>query len=127
VKRGKAVEKLIFLFGTTQKALVASQEQKIADTRKIAQQNNKTFLKALSCAEKKNGKCTKQDNTKRTCEVCVSCNLCDEIIKKMKTITSTGNKNIDPELDAWSERVLEGMRRMSTDEKFRKEIESKIT
>jgi hypothetical protein len=34
---------------------------------------------------------------------------------------------LSPEHDAWSERMIEGMRRMATDEKFRKEVESKIS
>jgi plasmid replication initiation protein len=83
IKKGRSYDIVRFIFSHKLIALTEA-KNKIADTRKIANTNNKIFNQALSCAEKKGGKCAKQDNTKRTCEVCMSSNMCCSIIKKQK-------------------------------------------
>jgi plasmid replication initiation protein len=83
IKKGRSYLEVHFIFSYKIEALLEA--KKIADMKTIVNTNNKIFKKAVSCAEKKNGKCAKQDNTKRTCEVCVSNYMCESVLKKINT------------------------------------------
>lgn len=78
IKRGRAVVAVRFIF--SQKRIFPVLKQKKENAKeKLVEKNNDIGKAAVKCSQKKNGRCTKQDNKPNVCKYCVQFGVCKEI------------------------------------------------
>lgn len=78
VKKGRAVVAVRFVF-SKKRALPVLKQKEDNTKQKIADKNNDIGKAAVNCSNKKNGRCTKQDNKPDVCKYCIQFGVCKEI------------------------------------------------
>ena len=78
IKKGRAVVAIRFIF-SKKRALPVLKQKEDNTKQKIVDKNNDIGKAAVNCSNKKNGRCTKQDNKPDVCKYCIQFGVCKEI------------------------------------------------
>lgn len=78
IKKGRAVVAIRFIFSQKRSLPVLKQKEDNA-RQKLVEKNNDIGKAAVECSQKKNGRCTRQDNKPEVCKYCMQFGVCKEI------------------------------------------------